>query len=87
MKDCKGINCKNTKSGHSKECEQEHEAAYNGAPEYKLSTEIKWTFIANVFLFITGVIFGEDLVIASSVVIFVILSVGIQILESIHETK
>tara|TARA_R110000764_G_scaffold30687_1_gene70945 strand:- start:14721 stop:14906 length:186 start_codon:yes stop_codon:yes gene_type:complete len=51
---------------------------------YKLSSEIKWTFIFNVLLFITGVSLNEKIIAASSVIIFVILSVGIQILEAIH---
>tara|TARA_R110000851_G_scaffold237905_1_gene390727 strand:- start:211 stop:405 length:195 start_codon:yes stop_codon:yes gene_type:complete len=55
--------------------------------EYKVSTEIKWTFLANVFLFITGVLFGDNIIVATSVIIFVIVSVGIHILESIHELK
>ena len=52
--------------------------------KYKLSSEIKWTFIFNVLLFITGVSLNEKIIAASSVIIFVILSVGIQILEAIH---
>ena len=52
--------------------------------DYKLSGEIKWTFIFNVLLFITGVSLNEKIIAASSVIIFVILSVGIQILEAIH---
>ena len=55
--------------------------------DYKVSVEMKWTFVANVFLFITGVLFGEDIIVATSVIIFVIISVGIHILESIHELK
>ena len=55
--------------------------------EYKVLVEMKWTFVANVFLFITGVLFGEDIIVATSVIIFVIISVGIHILESIHELK
>ena len=55
--------------------------------EYKVSVEMKCTFVANVFLFITGVLFGEDIIVATSVIIFVIISVGIHILESIHELK
>ena len=55
--------------------------------KYKVSVEMKWTFVANVFLFITGVLFGEDIIVATSVIIFVIISVGIHILESIHELK
>ena len=51
---------------------------------YKVSSEIKWTFILNVLLFITGLAFNEQIVIGSSVVIFAVLSVGIQILEAIH---
>jgi hypothetical protein len=51
---------------------------------YKVSSEIKWTFILNVLLFITGLVFNEQIVIGSSVVIFAVLSVGIQILEAIH---
>ena len=53
---------------------------------YKVSSEIKWTFILNVFLFITGLVFNEQVVIGSSVVIFAVLSVGIQILEAIHNS-
>lgn len=55
--------------------------------EYKLSSEIKWTFILNVLLFVTGIALGEQIVIAASVIIFSILSVGIQILDAIHELK
>ena len=55
--------------------------------EYKLSIEIKWTFILNVALFVTGMAFGEQIVIATSVIIFSILSVGIQILDAIHDSK
>jgi hypothetical protein len=51
---------------------------------YKVSSEIKWTFMLNVLLFITGLVFNEQVVIGSSVVIFAVLSVGIQILEAIH---
>ena len=53
--------------------------------EYEVSTEIKWTFILNVLLFITGLALGEQIVVAASVIIFAILSVGIQILEAISD--
>ena len=52
--------------------------------EYKVSPEIKWTFILNVLLFITGFAFNEQIIIAASVIIFSILSVGVQILEAIN---
>ena len=55
--------------------------------EYEVSTEIKWTFILNVLLFITGMACSEQIVIVSSVVIFAVLSVGIQVLEAIHDLK
>ena len=55
--------------------------------EYEVSTEIKWTFILNVLLFITGMVCSEQIVIGSSVVIFAVLSVGIQVLEAIHDLK
>ncbi len=52
--------------------------------EYELPKEIKWTFILNVLLFITGLLLDKDVVIGASVIISVILSVGIQILEAIY---
>ena len=55
--------------------------------EYKVSTEIKWTFIFNVLLFIAGLALGEQVALAVSVVIFSILSVGIQILEAINKLE
>ncbi len=55
--------------------------------EYKVSSEIKWTFILNVLLFITGIALNEQIVVGSSVVIFAVLSVGIQILEAIYSLK
>lgn len=55
--------------------------------EYKVSSEIKWTFILNVALFVTGIALNKQIVIGSSVVIFSVLSVGIQVLEAIHNLK
>lgn len=55
--------------------------------EYKVSIEMKCTFIANIFLIIVGIVSGVDLVVATAVIIFVILSVGIHILEGIHILK
>ena len=52
---------------------------------YKLSKEIKWTFILNVLLFFVAMFFHIEIAIATSVIIFVILSVSIQILEAIHD--
>ena len=53
--------------------------------EYIMSKEMKWTFVLNVMLFITGMVFVEDIVIAASVIIFAILSVAVQILEAIYK--
>lgn len=53
---------------------------------YKLSMEIKLTFILNIALFFVGMFFHVEIVIATSVIIFTILSVAIQILEAIHDT-
>ena len=55
--------------------------------EYKVSSEIKWTFILNVLLFITGMALNESVVIGSSVVIFCVLSVGVQVLDAVHSLK
>jgi len=55
--------------------------------KYKVSSEIKLTFILNVALFVTGIAFNEQIIIGSSVVMFCVLSVGIQVLEAIHELK
>ncbi len=54
---------------------------------YKLPTELKLMFIANVAVFITGIIINNDLVASTSVIIFVILSVSVQILDAIYESK
>ena len=54
---------------------------------YKISKEMKWTFIFNVVLFGVGICFDEEMAIVASVVIFVILSTSIEILEAIHEAK
>lgn len=53
--------------------------------KYKLSKEIKWTFILNVMLFFVAMFFHMEIAIATSAVIFVILSVSIQILEAIYD--
>jgi len=52
--------------------------------EYILSIEIKFMFIFNVMLFLFGMIFSVNIIAMGSVIIFVILSVSIQILEAIH---
>jgi len=51
---------------------------------YILSIEIKFMFVLNVLLFLTSMILGVDLGVVTSVIIFVILSVSVQILEAIH---
>jgi len=53
----------------------------------KISKEIKWTFILNWFLFIAGMIFDETIMACTAVIIFVIISIGVQILEAIHGVK
>ncbi len=53
--------------------------------EYIMSKEMKCTFVLNVMLFITGMVFGKDIVIAASVIIFAILSIAVQILEAIYK--
>ena len=55
--------------------------------EYKVSKEIKWTFILNLLLFFVAMFFHVEIAIAASVIIFVILSVGIQILEAIYDNE
>lgn len=55
--------------------------------EYKVSSEIKWTFILNVLLFITGIVLNEQVVVGASIVVFAVLSVGIQILEAVYSLK
>ena len=55
--------------------------------EYKVSKEIKWTFIFNVLLFIAAIALGEQVALAVSVIVFSMLSVGIQILEAIHKLE
>ena len=51
----------------------------------KLSSEIKWTFVLNWFLFIMGMFLDEMVMTCTAVIIFVVISVGIQILEAIHD--
>lgn len=54
---------------------------------YKLSKEIKYTFILNLLLFSMATILNDEVGIATSVIIFVILSVSVQILEEIHNVS
>lgn len=51
----------------------------------KLSKEMKWTFVLNSLLFFVSMFSHEAVGIATSIVIFVILSVSVQILEAIHD--
>ena len=53
--------------------------------KYEVSTNIKATFILNALLLIVAVFVGETAAIAASVVIFVVISVSIEILESVHK--
>lgn len=55
--------------------------------KYKVSNEMKFTFILSILLFITGLFTGNDAVTGTSIVIFVILSVAIEILEAIFDFK
>jgi len=52
--------------------------------KYKLSSNLKWTWIFNVVLFFIGIIFDREIAIAASVIIFVIISISIEILDAIH---
>jgi len=54
---------------------------------YKLSSHLKWTFTFNVGLFITSLFTGNDVVMAASVVIFVVLSSTSEILEAISNNN
>lgn len=54
------------------------------AESYKVPPEIKWMFSFNVVLFIVGVVSNIGVTVMTAVIIFVVLSVGIQILEAIH---
>ena len=53
----------------------------------KLSKHIKGTFVMNVLLIITAMWADEPIAIAASVIIFVIISVTVEILDAIYEAK
>lgn len=53
--------------------------------EFKLPKTMKVTFVLNLIAFLSGVIFQIDLLVATSAVIFVILSVATSILEGTHD--
>ena len=55
--------------------------------KWKVPSNIKWTFVFNCALLFTGVVVGDSAVVGASVVIFVVLSVGIEILEAIYKLK
>ena len=55
--------------------------------KYKISKEIKGTFILNIPLFVTGLCFGNDAVIGTSIVIFVVLASTVEILEAVFNLK
>jgi len=54
---------------------------------YKLSTEIKWMFIGNILLSILGIFLNKDIFIVGTAIIFVILSVSVQILMAVADLK
>jgi anaerobic C4-dicarboxylate transporter len=53
----------------------------------KLSRNIKMTWILSVLLFVAGICVESDAATAASVVIFVVLSVTVEILEAISATN
>jgi hypothetical protein len=53
--------------------------------KYKLPSSLTVTFCLNLVYLFVGFLGGHDVVIASSVVIFVILSVSAEILDAIHK--
>jgi len=52
-----------------------------------MSIEMKSTFIFSCLLFITGILLGNDSVIGTSVVIFVVLGCTLEIIETIEGNK
>ena len=55
--------------------------------KYKISKEIKSTFVSNILLFVIGLIVGNFTIIGTSIIIFVILSVAIEVLEAVFDLK
>ena len=54
---------------------------------YKMSVDMKGMFLGNVALIVVGAVSGSEPIVLTSIIIFVILSVSVQILEAIHETR
>jgi hypothetical protein len=55
--------------------------------KYKVSTDIKLTFLCSIGLGIIGLVTGNTPVVLTSILIFVVLSSTIHILEAIHDAR
>lgn len=53
----------------------------------KLPNDMKFTFVLNWLLFTAGVVFDEIVMICTAVIIFVVVGVGVNVLEAIHQPK
>lgn len=54
---------------------------------FKVPASMSFTFLGNAALLLLGIVIRNDTVVIGAVIVFVVLSVGVEILEAVHKKQ